>query len=301
MDGIGVIPIFVAVIENKGFSAAAEYLGITKSAVSKRITLLEQQLGAKLLHRTTRKISLTEAGEQYYVHAIKALNAARDAQDAVFQLQGEPQGKLRIHAPMSFGHLHVAPLIPDFLQRFPKISVDLVLDDKTVDLVAEGFDVAILSGDLSDSSLIARKLAPGHSVVCATPDYIDQHGHPETPEALTQHNCLLYSYSKNANQWSFNQHGKTSTVEVSGNYQANNSEAILEALIKGCGIARLPTFIAGAHIKSGKLLNLFETYQMPHKDIHAVFIERQYMPEKVRVFLDFAIESFGDHIPYWDV
>ncbi len=301
MDGIGVIPIFVAVIENKGFSAAAEHLGITKSAVSKRITQLEQQLGAKLIHRTTRKISLTEAGEHYYVHAVKALAAARDAQDAVSQLQGEPRGKLRIHAPMSFGHLHVAPLIPDFLQRFPKISVDLVLDDKTVDLVAEGFDVAILAGDLSDSNLIARKLASGHSVVCASPDYISQHGHPDIPQALTQHNCLQYSYSSNASRWSFNRQGKSSTVEVSGNYQANNSEAILEALLKGFGIARLPTFIAGAHIKSGKLLNLFENYQMPHKDIHAVFIERQYMPEKVRVFLDFAIESFGGNIPYWDV
>ena len=301
MDGIGVIPIFVAVIENKGFSAAAEHLGITKSAVSKRITQLEQQLGAKLLHRTTRKISLTEAGEHYYVHAVKALAAAQDAQDVVLQLQGEPQGKLRIHAPMSFGHLHVAPLIPDFLQRFPKISVDLVLDDKTVDLVAEGFDVAILAGDLSDSNLIARKLAPGHSVVCASPDYIVQHGHPDTPQALTQHNCLQYSYSNNASQWRFNRKAESYTVEVSGNYQANNSEAILEAVLKGFGIARLPTFIAGPHINSGKLVNLFENYQMPHKDIHAVFIERQYMPEKVRVFLDFAIQSFGGDIPYWDV
>ena len=300
MDGMSVIPIFVAVIEHKGFSAAAEHLGLTKSAISKRISQLEEQLGAKLLHRTTRKLSLTEAGEQYYVHALKALEAAQNAIDCVAQLQGEPQGKLRIHAPMSFGHLHVSPLIPEFLARYPKISVDLILDDKNANLVAEGIDVAIQSGSLPDSSLLARKLAPGNSVVCASPAYIKKYGQPHHPTDLKQHNCLLFSYSNNASQWSFTNGKEHYQVEVSGNYQVNNSEALKQALLKGCGVARLPTFIAGEDIKAGKLVNLFPSYKMPHKDIHALYVARQYLPEKVRVFLDFTIEYFGADIPYWD-
>lgn len=300
MDAIGVIPVFIAVIEYKGFSAAADHLGLTKSAVSKRISQLEAHLGAKLLHRTTRKLSLTEAGEQYYVHALKAQTAAQDAVDCVAQLQGEPQGKLRIHAPMSFGHLHVSPLIPEFLTRYPKISVDLVLDDKAVDLVEQGVDVAIRSGELPNSNLIARKLAPGNSMVCASPEYLDKHGAPSHPSKLTEHNCLLFSYSDNANQWHFSNDKESSHVEVSGNYQANNSEALRQALLKGFGVARLPTFIAGEDIKAGRLVNLFPDYHMPHKDIYALYIARQYLPKKVRVFLDFTIEYFGSDIPYWD-
>ena len=300
MNGISAIPIFVAVIEHKGFSAAAEHLGLTKSAVSKRISQLEDQLGAKLLHRTTRRLSLTEAGEQFYGHALKALSAAQDAVDCVAQLQGEPQGKLRIHAPMSFGHLHISPLIPEFLTRYPKITVDLVLDDKAVDLVAEGIDVAIHAGKLPDSDLIARKLAPGNSVVCASPEYLSQYGHPPHPTALKQHNCILFSYSNNASLWRFTNDSETCEVEVSGNYQANNSEVLRQALLKHFGIARLPTFIAGEDIKAGRLVNVFPSYKMPHKDIYALYIARQYLPEKVRAFLDFAIEYFGADKPYWD-
>ncbi len=300
MNGIGAIPILVAVIKHKGFSAAAEHLGLTKSAVSKRISQLEDQLGAKLLHRTTRRLSLTEAGEQYYVHALKALTAAQDAVDCVAQLQGEPQGKLRIHAPMSFGQLHVSPLIPEFIARYPKISVDLVLDDKAVDLVAQGVDVAIRSGNLPDSNLIARKIARGNSVVCASPEYLRKHDHPSHPDALKHHNCLLFSYSNNASLWRFSNDKENCQVEVTGNYQANNSEALRQALLKGFGVARLPTFIAGEDIKVGKLVNLFPAYTMPHKDIYALYIARQYLPKKVRVFLDFAMEYFGSDAPYWD-
>ena len=160
MNAFGAIPVFVAVVENDGFSAASRALGISKSAVSKRINQLENHLGVRLLHRTTRKLSLTEAGERYFEHAAQALTAAGQAEDAVTELQGEPQGKLKISSPMSFGRLHVAPLIPTFMKRYPKIRIDLVMDDRNIDLVAEGFDVAIRSGDMPDSTLIARKLAP---------------------------------------------------------------------------------------------------------------------------------------------
>ena len=300
MEAFGTIPVFVAVVENGGFSAAARRLGISKSAVSKRINQLEAHLGVRLLHRTTRKLSLTEAGERYFEHAAQALTAAGQAEDAVTELQGEPQGNLKISSPMSFGRLHVAPLIPKLLQRYPKLQIDLVMDDRKVDLVAGGFDVAIRAGNLPASTLIARKLAPLRQVLCASPDYIDRYDRPGTPAELSSHNCLLYSYSSDANEWTLIGEGGPETVTVSGSYQVNNSEALLEALREGVGIGRLPTFVAGPDLKTGRLVKLFESYSLPDFTIYAVFPERQYLPAKVRAFLDFAIEYIGGDQPYWD-
>ena len=300
MEGFGAIPVFVAVVENGGFSAAARTLGISKSAVSKRINQLEAHLGVRLLHRTTRKLSLTEAGERYFEHAAQALTAAGQAEDAVTELQGEPQGNLKISSPMSFGRLHVAPLIPKLLQRYPKLQIDLVMDDRKVDLVAGGFDVAIRAGNLPASTLIARKLAPVRQVLCASPDYIDRYDRPGTPAELSGHNCVLYSYSSDADEWTLIGEGGPETVTVSGSYQVNNSEALLEALREGVGIGRLPTFVAGPDLKTGRLVKLFESYRLPDFTLYAVFPERQYLPAKVRAFLDFAIEYFGGDHPYWD-
>ncbi|WP_428035288.1 LysR family transcriptional regulator [Amphritea sp.] len=300
MDTMGAIPVFVAVVQYGGFSPAARFLGISKSAVSKRISQLEQQLGVKLLHRTTRKLSLTEAGEHYFEHALKANLAARDAEDAVAQLQGEPQGRLRINTPMSFGRLHMAPMIPKFLKKYPRIRIDLVMDDKRLDLVSGGFDLAIRGGALPDSTLVARRLATLNSVLCASPDYLERHGYPQQLDDLLQHNCLSFSYSNDVKEWSFTQGNQRHSVVVSGNYQVNNSEALLEAVRQGLGIARLPTFVAGPDIRTGRLKVLFPEYKMPELAINAVLIERQYMPAKVRAFLDFAIEYFGSETPYWE-
>lgn len=301
MDEFGAIPVFVAVVEHGGFSAAARARGISKSAVSKRINQLEKHLGVRLLHRTTRKLSLTEAGERYFEHASQALIAAGQAEDAVTQLQGDPQGKLRISSPMSFGRLHVAPLIPKLLQRYPRLQVELVMDDKKTDLVAAGFDIAIRSGRLPDSTLIARKLAPLRQVLCTSPEYIERCGKPATPSELSEHNCVLFSYSSDANKWTLYHNDEPVTVLVSGNYRVNNSEALLDALKAGTGIGRLPTFVAGPDLKEGRLVQLFESYQIPDQTFYAVFPERQYLPAKVRAFLDFAIEHFGGDRPYWDV
>lgn len=300
MKEFGAIPVFVAVVENGGFSAAARALGVSKSAVSKRIDQLEAHLGVRLLHRTTRKLSLTEAGERYLEHAAQALAAAGQAVDAVTELQGEPQGQLRVSVPMSFGRLHVAPMISKFLRHCPKLQINLVMDDRRVDLVAGGFDLAIRAGHLPASTLIARKLAPLQQVICASRDYIDRYGRPDTPAELTGHNCLLYSYSSDVNVWTLIRDGDTNLVTVSGNYQVNNSEALLDAIRDGVGIGRLPTFVAGPDLKAGRLVKLFESYRIPDQTIFAVFPERQYMPAKVRAFLDFAIEYFGGGQPYWD-
>ncbi len=300
MNEFGAIPVFVAVVENDGFSAASRVLGISKSAVSKRINQLENHLGVRLLHRTTRKLSLTEAGERYFEHAAQALTAAGQAEDAVTELQGEPQGKLKISSPMSFGRLHVAPLIPIFTQRYPKILIDLVMDDRNIDLVAEGFDLAIRSGDMPASTLIARKLAPLRQVLCASPDYIDRYGMPVTPSELSERNCILFSYSGDANEWTLKKGGKSEAVLVSGSYRVNNSEAILVALREGIGIGRLPTFVAGPDLREGNLVRILESYQIPDHTFYAVFPERQYLPAKVRAFLDFSINYFGGDQPYWD-
>lgn len=301
MDTFGALPVFIAVVENGGFSPAAEQLGISKSAVSKRITQLEADFGVKLFSRTTRKISLTEAGEHYYAHAVVAFNAAKDAEDSVAQLQGEPQGTLRINTPMSFGHLHIAPLIPDFLKRFPKIRIDMVMDDKVVDLVGGGFDLAIRGSDLEDSNLVARRLAPLNNSLCASPEYLAEHGTPLSPTQLSEHNCLAFSYSKDDIEWHFTQDSQLYSVEVRGNYQVNNSEALRLAILSGLGIGRLPTFIAGPDIKSGRLIQLLPAYEMPGKSLYAVYPERQYLPAKVRVFLDYLIEKLGTTPPYWEV
>jgi len=300
MNEFGAIPVFVAVVENDGFSAASRALGISKSAVSKRINQLENHLGVRLLHRTTRKLSLTEAGERYFEHAAQALTAASQAEDAVTELQGEPQGKLKISSPMSFGRLHVASLIPKFMNRYPKIQIDLVMDDRNIDLVAEGFDVAIRSGDMPASTLIARKLAPLRQVLCASPDYIDRYGMPVTPSELSERNCILFSYSGDANEWTLNKDGKSEAVLVSGSYRVNNSEAILVALREGIGIGRLPTFVAGPDLTEGNLVRILESYHIPDHTFYAVFPERQYLPAKVRAFLDFSINYFGGDQPYWD-
>jgi DNA-binding transcriptional LysR family regulator len=268
--------------------------------VSKRINQLENHLGVLLLHRTTRKLSLTEAGERYYEHAAQALSAARKAEDAVTELQGEPQGQLKISSPMSFGRLHVAPLIPKFMQRYPKLHIDLVMDDRNIDLVAGGIDVAIRSGDMPDSTLIARKLAPLRQVLCASPTYIERYGMPAAPSELRERNCILFSYSGDANEWTLNNGGKSEAVLVSGSYRVNNSEALLEALREGVGIGRLPTFVAGPDLKVGNLVRILESYHIPDHTFYAVFPERQYLPAKVRAFLDFAIEYFGGDQPYWD-
>jgi DNA-binding transcriptional LysR family regulator len=300
MQDISAMPVFTAVVEQGSFSRAAEKLSITKSAVSKRISGLEAQLGVKLLHRTTRKLSLTEAGQGYFEHALRALQAAQEAEYSATALQQVPHGTLRISVPMSFGRLHIAPIIPAFLKQYPQIDIHMDMSDTWTDIIAEGFDIALRAGDLPDSSLIARKLTPLHSVLCASPDYLAEHGIPEVPQELVHHNCILYTYHTVVNEWVFIKNGEEETVRISGNYQVNNSEALRESLLQGLGIGRLVTFAAGEDIKAGRLIPVLDTYKMPYKTLYAVFPDKQYMPEKIRVFIDFILKYLGGDNPYWD-
>ncbi|WP_191601951.1 LysR family transcriptional regulator [Marinomonas algicola] len=301
METFSAIPVFVAVVENGSFSKAAEKLGTSKSAVSKRVSRLENTLGVKLLHRTTRKLSLTGAGEQYFHYALKALIAASEGIDTVTQLQGKPKGVLKVSSPMSFGRLHLAPLVADFLTHYPDITLNLVMDDKKVDLVEAGFDVAIRAGEMQDSSLIARRLASCRSVICASPFYLEKHGIPSTPAELKEHNCISFSYGNNANEWVFHHSDGIQKIKAEGNYQVNNSEALQKATLEGLGIAKIPTFVIGQDISKGHLVPLLEQYSLPMQTFYVVFPERRYLPAKVRVFLDFIIEKLASDHPYWEV
>lgn len=273
---------------------------MSKSAVSKRITQLEARLGAQLLHRSTRKLSLTEAGEHYYKHAVEALRAARDAEDAVSALQGAPRGRLRLNTPMSFGKLHIAPLMSEFLSRYPGLEVDMLLNDKVVDLVDEGLDLAIRGGNLGSSTLIARKLAPLHSVLCASPSYLEQKKMPSTPAELGEHNCLHFTYSADNQEWTFVASTGNIKVRPVGNFRINNSEALREVVLGGAGIARLPTFIAGPDLVAGKLRRVLGDFPMKQQTLYAAFPDRRHLPAKVRVFIDFVVEKIGGDDPHWN-
>lgn len=300
MHAFSSIPVFVAVVESGGFSAAADKMHITKSAVSKRINQLEDELGIRLLNRTTRKLSLTEAGHRYYEYVSQSLSLAQQGIDAVTELQGKPRGKLKLTAPMSFGVLHIAPLVAEFLQHYPDVEIDLQLEDQMVDLIQEGFDLGIRIGHLPDSNLIAKRLSPCHSVLCASPSYIEQHGAPKKPSDLAKHNCLQYSYFRGGAEWSFLYQGGEHKVVPKGRLSINNSEAIRRALLEGLGIGQLPTFIVAKDIKANNLSILMPEYQLPTHAVYAVFPQRKHMPLKVRAFLDFISERLNPTQAYWD-
>lgn len=300
MDSIGDIPVFVAVAECNGFAAAARRLGVSKSAVSKRITSLERRLGAQLFHRSTRSISITEAGERFLEHAAQALEAAQEAENSVLALNGSPKGRLKVSVPMSFGLLHVAPLIADFLAAYPEIEVDLLMDDHFVDIVSEGIDVAIRGGSMNDSSLIARKIAPIRNMLFAAPSYVEQYGHPTSIEDLVNHNCLQYSLTRDFQEWVFETKKGTRSVPVTGSYRVNNGEALRQAVVDGAGIGRLPTFVAGPYFADRCLVRVLPQYEMPTQSLFAVFPERRHLPNKVRLFLDFIVDRIGGDFPVWD-
>ncbi|MEL6114929.1 LysR family transcriptional regulator [Photobacterium sp. SP02] len=299
-DVFSAIPVFVTVVECGSFSAAAERLGITKSAVSKRINHLEAKLGTRLLNRTTRSLSLTDAGEQYFESARAAYQLAREAEDKLGHLQGNPSGLLKVTVPMTFGRLHISPLIPEFLQRYPDIRLEMTLDDKMVDLVEGGYDLSIRIGYIPESSLVARRLAPCRSVLCAAPHYLEKHGTPQSPADLQNHNCLYYSYFRGGAEWRFDGPAGVESIQPRGNYQANNSEVLRDALVAGLGICQMPTFIVGADLASGKLIPVMPDYVLPLHAVYAMFPERKHLPEKVRVLIDYLVDKLGGDEPRWD-
>lgn len=299
MDRLDDMLAFIKVVDAKSFTAAADRLNLSKSVVSRRIADLENRLGARLLNRTTRKLSLTEVGQAFYERCTRIISDLDEAERAVADLHAAPRGRLRVNAPLSFGLLHLAPAVAEFMERFPAIEIDIDLNDRYVDLFDEGYDVAVRIGRLRDSSLIARRLAPNRRVVCASPRYLEKHGTPRVPEDLAQHRCLIYTNVPAAEQWQFKVNGETRTVRVNGTLRANNGDILMAACVAGHGIVVSPTFLCGDALSSGAVTCLLTDYAFSDSAVYAVYPQNRHLSPKVRAFVDFLAARFGPE-PYWD-
>jgi len=284
--------IFVTTVGKGSFTGASDALGLSKQFVSRRVAALEERLGVRLLNRTTRRLSVTDAGREYHARALRILDDVDDAELAVSSQGDSPRGTLRLTAPMSFGTLYLGSVLPAFLLRYPAVSVELNLDDRTVDIVREGYDMGIRIGRLQDSTLIARALAPARIVACCSPDYLNGRGAPATPVELAAHDCLLYGHSRQVN-WLFQEGGKPCSVPVSGCLLANNGEIVRDAAVAGLGIAWLPTFIVGDALREGRLVTVLDDYAMPPAVVHAVYPQHRQASLAIRAFVDFLREALA--------
>ena len=290
------IELFVRTIEVGNFSELGRQLRMAPSSISRQINALEEELGVRLLQRTTRKINLTEAGQIYYEKVSKILSDLDDAQLAISQLQSTPKGILRINVAIPFGERNIVPLIPGFLSLYPEVKVDLTLEDRAVDLVKERVDLSIRIGRLSDSTIIARKLADNEYVVCASPQYFEIHGRPDLPDDLFQHNCIINKNMYNSNTWQFGRGKSMQSISVTGNFQANSGGALYSAMLSNLGVAVLPTWYVGEAIQQGLLERVLKDFEvnlpaMKDSAIYALYPAGQYLPPKVRVFIDYLIKK----------
>lgn len=300
MENFTDIAIFCHVVDSGSFTKAAEQLSLSRAVISKSIARLEERLAARLLNRTTRRLSLTEAGATLFEASHGALDQIEEAKLAIAQLQAEPRGLLRLSVPMTFGMLHIAPAVPEFLERHPGITLEMRMDDRLVDLVAEGFDLAIRIASLTDSTLVARRLAPCRFVVCGSQAYFNRYGVPQVPDDLREHNCIIYLYSQPPNIWRFRDpKGQEIAVAVRGNLRVNNGIVEREAAVRGLGVTVSPTFHMGELIRAGLLQAVLSGYTVPEISVCAVYPQRKYLSPKVRAFIDFFAQRFGPD-PYWD-
>ncbi len=294
--------VFSKVVQAGSLSAAARELGVSTAVVSRTLAALEARLGVRLVNRTTRSLHLTDEGASYYETSQRILAEIDEADAAVTSRRIEPQGVLKVALPASFGHQHIAPLIPQFAQRFPKVELALSLSDRSLNLIEEGFDLAVRIAELKDSSLAARKLAPNRRVVCASPAYLREHGEPKTPQDLTKHNCLVASWEHGfAMAWEYKSPvGKRGTVRVSGRYACDNWEVLRDWAVAGLGVALKSTWDVRKQLEEGALVPLLPGYDFgTDVGIYAVYPHRRHLPAKTRAFIDFLAESFGPE-PYWD-
>lgn len=291
-DLVNAMITFAKVVDANGFSEAARRLGMSKSAVSKHVTRLEDHFNARLLNRTTRRVSLTEAGLALYERSARIAAAVEEAEHVVGSHSDSPRGLLRVNAPMTFGHLHLSPAIPDFLQTYTDVTIDLTLNDRFVDVVDEGYDVAVRIAKLADSSLIAKKLAPITRKFVASPDYLAKRGVPRVPSDLTHHACLGYSNSPGREEWRIEWRGEVHTVRIWSPLVVNNGDVLLNAALKGLGIAWVPTFMTYAHLRDGRLVHLLPDGDDHSLSVYAVYPHGRHLSPKTRAFVDFLAKRF---------
>ncbi len=294
MDRFTEMQTFVRVVEDGGFSAAAKSLHLTPSGVSRTVARLEDRLAARLLNRTTRRLSLTEEGRHFHERCMRILADVDAAEQAIGELSDAPRGILRVNAPTAFGTYQIAPVLPGFLKRYPYVHVELMLTDRMVDIIGEGLDVAISFGAVADSSLIAAKLGEDRRIICAAPGYLEERGVPERPEDLHDHACLLRPRNMaELNEWSFDGRNGMYRMTVGGQVEVNNTEALLRMALSGVGIARLPGFLVGPYIRDGRLVPvLMASHHGGTEPVHAVYPHRRHLTRRTRVFVDYLVETF---------
>jgi len=290
MDELGV---FVTVVEEQGFSAAAKRLDSTPAAVSRRIKALEHRLGVRLLQRTTRTLRLTEAGELYFRAVSRLLGDLRAVEEQLEAVTGQASGELRIVAPMSFGQRRLAPMVARFALMHPKLRVTLLLDDRETDIVAEGIDLAVRIAYPSDSSLVARPIAPVPRYFCASPDYLVRRGTPRSPTDLLQHDCLHYNVISEREEWTFGGSEGDETIVMKGVFCSNNGEVLAEAAMQGLGITLLPDFIIEDALADGRLVRILEGRERSPLTLSVLYPSRQHVPVKTRLFIDRMVEAFA--------
>lgn len=298
MDRLDQLQTFVTVAEAGSFSSAAERLGLSRAMASRHVQLLEDRLGVRLLHRTTRRVSLTEAGAGYLERARRLLAEFADAETEVRGERAAPRGTLRVNAPVSFGRTHLAATLPGFLAKYPELSVEVTVNDRVVDLIEEGYDVAIRIGRLPDSTLVARRLGSVSVLMAASPDYLARHGTPSEPQDLGEHLCLAYAYSAGPGSVRLvHRDGREATVPRVTRLTANNGDLLSEAAAGGAGITSQPDFILDPYFAAGRLLPVLPDWRTPELGIYAVHHQSRHVAAKVRAFVDHLAECF--RTPPW--
>lgn len=298
MDQFKQISTFVDVASRGSLSAAARAEGIAPAVIGRRLDSLEARLGVKLLQRTTRKIALTNEGVAFLEHCQRILLDLENAEAEVSERSARPSGHLSVSAPAGFGRQHVAPLVPSFLAEHRDVTLTLNLNDRVVDLIGEGVDIAIRIADLSDSSLVGVKLADNRRVVVGSPDYFRKHGRPTTPDELSRHNCLVFSSAGSQRGWTFRQNGKNLTVKAGGNMGCNDGAVLHDWALAGKGLAWRSMWEVGTELETGQLETVLDEFAAPGNDIYAVFAQRQHLPLRIRAFVDFLRRAFSQP-DYW--
>ncbi len=294
MDRLTALQVFRQVAERNSFAEAGRRLGLSPAAVSKNIAELEAHVGVRLINRTTRRMALTEEGRIYLEHVTRGLDALVEADQALCPVKAAPSGTLRVSAPMTVTLTRLSAAIPGFLARHPDLRLDLHLDDRRVDLIREGFDLAVRGSDrLEDSSLIARKLAVMPHVLCAAPSYFKTHGKPQAPADLKALNCIRFSLSGHADAWEFSKNGHTESIAVKGQYSVSSSLAVRDALRGGLGLSLMPRPYVEDDLKAGRLQAALEDWVTVETTLYAVYPSRQHVAPKLRAFLDFLVEQFS--------
>ncbi|MCD7100387.1 LysR family transcriptional regulator [Stenotrophomonas sp. MMGLT7] len=297
MDTLEAMRIFVAVAERSGFSAAADALDLSTASVTRQVAALERRLGTRLLNRTTRRVSLTSTGATYYQRAVQLLAELDDLEAAIGAQALVPSGLLRVNAPVSFGIARLGPLLAGFRQRYPQVRLDLSLSDRLVDMVEEGFDVAIRIARNPSPALIARKLAEARLELCAAPDYLARAGTPRLPEDLAGHQCLAYSYWSGGDEWQLQGADGEHAVRIGGGLRANNGDVLREAALAGMGVILQPDFLVERDLASGALVRVLPGYTAAPIGIHAVYTSRSHLAPKVRSFIDYLVERLAPDAP----